>query len=81
MRRHEVDVFSLVFGLLFVGAALVWGLARNPDLALRGWPLPTLLIGVGVAGLLASLAAWRRGGRPRDGRPADASLDASDETG
>jgi hypothetical protein len=69
VRRHDVDVFSLVFGLLFVGTALLWGLARHPDLALKGWPAPTLLIAVGVAGLLASLAVWRRGGRP--GPPSD----------
>jgi hypothetical protein len=65
VRRHEVDVLSLVFGLLFVGAALIGGLAGDPGEALRGWPLPVLLIAVGVAGLLTSLGGWRRR-RPRD---------------
>lgn len=60
MRRHEVDVVSLVFGLLFVGAALIWGLAGDPGSALEGWPLPVLLILVGVAGLIASVAGMRR---------------------
>jgi hypothetical protein len=60
VRRHELDGFSLVFGLLFVGAALVWGLAGDPAAALRGWPLPTLLIAVGLAGLATSLGGWRR---------------------
>lgn len=65
MRRHEVDVFSLVFGLLFLGAALIWGLAEDPGSALRGWPLPVLLIAVGLAGLVSSLGGWR-GRRSRE---------------
>jgi hypothetical protein len=60
VRRHDVDVFSLVFGLLFVGAALIWGLAGDPGSAVDGWPLPVLLIAVGVAGLATSLGGWRR---------------------
>ncbi len=68
MRRHEMDVLSLVAGLLFVGAALIWGVADDPVEALRGWPLPVLLIAVGVAGLVTSLASWR--GRSRE--PSDA---------
>ena len=59
MRRHEVDVLSLVAGLFFVGAALILGLADDPAGALEGWPLPVLLIVVGVAGLLTSLGGWR----------------------
>jgi O-antigen/teichoic acid export membrane protein len=55
-----VDVFSLVFGLLFVGAALIWGLANDPGSAVDGWPLPVLLIAVGAAGLVTSLGGWRR---------------------
>ena len=45
VRRHEVDVLSLVFGLFFVGAALIWGLADDP--------------GVGAARLAAAGAAHR----------------------
>lgn len=67
MRRHDLDVVSLVAGLFFVGAALIWGLAGDPVEALRGWPLPVLLIAVGVAGLVTSLAGWRGRGRPADG--------------
>jgi hypothetical protein len=59
-----VDVLSLVAGLLFVGAALIWGLADDPAGALRGWPLPVLLIVVGVAGLVTSIGSWR--GRERE---------------
>ena len=67
MRRHDVDVVSLVAGLFFLGAALIWGLADDPAEALQGWPLPVLLIAVGVAGLVTSLAGWRGRGRAADG--------------
>jgi hypothetical protein len=67
-----VDVFSLVAGLLFVGAALIWGLADDPGAALEGWPLPVLLIAVGVAGLLTSLGGWR--GRRAAGPDADSEV-------
>lgn len=59
MRKHELDIFSLVMGLLFVGAALVWGFSDDPREALEGWPVPTLLILVGTAGLAASLLRRR----------------------
>ena len=71
MRRHEVDVLSLVAGLFFVGAALIWGLADDPGAALEGWPLPVLLITVGVAGLLTSLGGWRARSRRSAGSDAD----------
>ena len=59
MRRHEVDVLSLVLGLFFIGSALIWGLSDNPGHAVDSWPLPTLLIVVGVVGLAASLVRRR----------------------
>lgn len=71
MRRHEVDVLSLVAGLFFVGAALIWGLAGDPAAALEGWPLPVLLIAVGVAGLLTSVGGWRGRDRRSAGSDAD----------
>ena len=60
VRRHDVDVLSLVFGLLFIGAALMWGLPEDPGAVIEGWPLPALLIAVGLAGLVTSLGGWRR---------------------
>lgn len=57
--EHDIDVISLVFGVLFVGAALFWGLVDQNDLPGRGWYLPVLLIAVGLIGLLGSLT--RRG--------------------
>ena len=44
MRRHELDVLSLVLGLFFVGTALIWGLSDDPGNLVDSWPLPTLLI-------------------------------------
>ena len=59
MRRHELDYLSLVAGLIFVGAAVLWGFADDPGDVLDGWPLPTALILIGVAGLGVSLRRHR----------------------
>jgi hypothetical protein len=64
VRRHDTDVLSLVIGLFFIGSALIWGLSSHPDDALQSWPLPTLLIVVGAAGLVASVLR-RRDSRDR----------------
>jgi hypothetical protein len=61
VRRHELDVLSLVLGLFFLGGALIWGLSDSSDDPAGSWPLPTLLIAVGVIGLVTSLV--RRRGR------------------
>jgi len=59
VRRHEVDVVSLVFGLFFVGAAAIGGLPGDATDAVRGGRVPLLLIVVGLIGLLASLSTRR----------------------
>ena len=59
MRRHDLDVLSLVLGLFFIGSALIWGLSDNPGDVAESWPLPTLLIVVGIVGLVASLVRRR----------------------
>lgn len=59
MRRHELDAVSLVFGLLFLGVAALWGFSGDTLLRGPGWRLPLLLIGVGVGGLAVSLLAGR----------------------
>ena len=64
MRRHDLDVLSLVLGLFFIGSALIWGLSDNPGDVAESWPLPTLLIVVGIVGLVASLL--RRRSEPDD---------------
>jgi uncharacterized membrane protein YbhN (UPF0104 family) len=60
VRRHEVDVLSLVFGLFFLGAAAIWGISGDAVRALRGWPLPALLIAVGLVGLVTAVTTHRR---------------------
>lgn len=52
--RHSLDVVSLTAGVLFIAAALYWGLADRPESSPNGWFLPVVLIGIGVLGLLSS---------------------------
>jgi hypothetical protein len=59
VRRHDLDVLSLVLGLFFIGSALIWGLSGDPGNVAGSWPLPTLLIVVGIVGLVASLLRRR----------------------
>lgn len=61
MRRHPTDVVSLVFGLLFLGVAALWGPGMPSVLDGSGWRLPVLLIAAGAAGLLVSLRRRRDG--------------------
>ncbi len=58
MPKHDLDVVSLVSGVAFAGAALVFLVDRWAGVSGR-WVWPILLIVIGVAGLLAS----RRGAR------------------
>ena len=62
MKRHDVDVVSLVFGLLFVGVSLMWPLVHFDVLGLPGLEVaaPVLLVSVGLAGLMASVGRLRR---------------------
>lgn len=68
MRRHELDVLSLVCGLFFVGVAALFGLWGGGSAEFGGWRLPALLIAVGVIGLVATLA---RRPRTETGEPGD----------
>lgn len=54
LAKHDVDVVSLVIGLLFVAAAAYWGLVDRAMVPGRGWFLPALLIVVGAIGLLGA---------------------------
>jgi hypothetical protein len=65
---HDTDVTSLVFGLLFLGVAVVWALVETDVVS---WPdasgfFPVLLLVAGVVGLLSSV---RRGRRSRRDEP------------
>lgn len=60
MWRHELDLTSLVAGVVFValGLAFLLDVLDTIDLAAR-WVPPVLLIGLGIAGLAT---AWGRSG-------------------
>lgn len=64
MTVHETDVTSLVFGLVFVGTALVWGLTELGVITVAMLPVavPVVLVVVGVIGIVAAIAR----GRARD---------------
>ncbi|HSK56794.1 MAG TPA: hypothetical protein VK908_16190 [Jiangellales bacterium] len=63
MARHETDVVSLVFGLVFLGVSVMWPLVHYEVLGLPGLEVaaPVLLVSAGLAGLLASFSRSRRG--------------------
>lgn len=62
MNRHDTDVTSLVFGLLFVGISVMLSLLQFDVLGVPGLEIavPVLLVSVGLAGLLASVSRIRR---------------------
>jgi hypothetical protein len=57
MKRHPLDVVSLVSALIFLGIFAIWLGWDRGDLSIAdiGWLTPTLLIVSGVAGVAASL--------------------------
>lgn len=62
MRRHELDVVSLVFGLVFAMGALLWPLWKLDVLDDRSlsW-LPALaLVVIGLLGVTLSIMRSRR---------------------
>jgi hypothetical protein len=58
--RHDLDVLSLLAGVVAAGSAIVFLVDRSSVLPAR-WAWPVLLIIIGVAGLIAS----RRGNSRR----------------
>jgi hypothetical protein len=64
VRRHELDVVSLVFGLIFAVVVLVWPLWRADifDWGQVSW-LPALaLIAIGLLGVTLSIVRSRSSG-------------------
>ncbi len=56
MRRHELDLTSLISGLVLVGVAAAYLIAAATGRRVDGaWVLPIGLIGLGLAGLVGSL--------------------------
>lgn len=62
MERHELDLTSLISGVLFVGLGLLFLTDRigGFDLPVR-WIWPVLLIGLGLAFLASGQTADRDG--------------------
>lgn len=62
MARHETDVTSLVFGVLFLGLTALWALVRYGALSLPAASVmaPLVLILAGVSGLALTLRRSRR---------------------
>jgi hypothetical protein len=88
VRRHETDVTSLVFGLIFLGLAAIWVLVYHDVI---GWirlgvVVPILLISAGIIGLVASIRSGRRRRlvtvegppEPIDESPIDVTADIAD---
>ena len=71
MKRHSLDVLSLVFGLIFLGIAGSWIVRHNWSLELpdAGWYVAGALIVAGLFGIISTL----RGGRSesKSAPPAD----------
>ncbi len=64
MRRHSLDVFSLLSGLVVVAFAVAYLVGAFTDFRLDGrLAFPLLLVGLGVAGLAGALVAQRRSDR------------------
>jgi hypothetical protein len=62
VKRHDLDVVSLVFGLVFGAVACWWGVDRVGRLDMPlGWPLAVALLVAGVVGLLGALPRRPRG--------------------
>jgi len=55
MTKRPISVSHLVFGLIFLGGAVLWavGAATNADAPDVAAVAPAVLIGAGVAGLIA----------------------------
>ncbi len=72
MRRHPLDLFSLISGLLVLGFAFAYLVGAYTDYRLDArLAFPLLLVGLGAAGLAGALVAQRRSDRaleePREG--------------
>lgn len=74
MRRHELDLTSLVAGLVFVGIAVAYLIGAYTKVRVdAGWVLPIGLVGLGLAGLGGTLRAGLRSGDQDDAPVADSS--------
>lgn len=64
MRKHPIDLFSLISGLLFTGFAVAYIVGAYTDVRLDArLALPLALVGLGLAGLAGAMVAQRRSDR------------------
>jgi hypothetical protein len=69
VRRHDLDLTSLICGVVFLLVAGTHLVAASTDERVElGWLFPVLLVGLGVAGLAGAL---RSSGRPDDPAPVE----------
>ena len=61
MRKHSFDLVSCIAGLLFIGFAVAYIVGAYTDIRMDPrLALPLVLVGLGIAGLAASLLAQKR---------------------
>lgn len=62
MHRHPTDPIAFIAGLIFVLIGAAYLFTDNVDFDAGGtqWLLPLALIGLGIAGLVGSIAGARR---------------------
>jgi hypothetical protein len=61
VQRHDLDLVSLVSGLVFLVLGGGWALDETADLGLTPlWAFPVALVGVGLVGLAGALNGVRR---------------------
>lgn len=68
MRKHRIDLFSLIAGALFTVIAVVYLVAAVNDQSVNGRiVIPVTFIVLGAGGLAGAVAAVARRGRSNDG--------------
>jgi hypothetical protein len=64
VKRHQLDLFSLIAGLAFVAIAVLYLLDAAGQLSVNGrLVIPLLLVALGVAGLAGAVYRMARGQR------------------
>jgi mannose/fructose/N-acetylgalactosamine-specific phosphotransferase system component IIC len=80
MSRHELDLMSMLAGLFFTVFGLGFLLDAATDIRVDvEWVLPIALIGVGGAGLVASLISARSTSASTDGGYGDTDAKPADD--
>jgi hypothetical protein len=64
VKRHQLDLFSLIAGLTFVAIAVLYLMDASGQLSVNGrLVIPLLLVALGVAGLASAVHRIARGQR------------------